>query len=162
RSAWLQDSLRAGIALGAAVLIADLASLDHASWVVLGTLAVLRSSAFETGRTALNAATGTVLGFVVSTAFFAVVGLDRPARRILVHSPRRRRSRTHRPSSPRRASGIPARLTGARRARGRHRRDRQYVGPPGDRARASRADRGTAAPSERCRERDRGHRGRRD
>ena len=84
RSAWLQDSLRAGIALGAAVLIADLASLDHAFWVVLGTLAVLRSSAFETGRTALNAATGTVLGFVLSTAFFAVVGLDRPALWIVI------------------------------------------------------------------------------
>jgi len=76
RSAWLQDSLRAGVALGIAVLIADLASIDHAFWVVLGTLSALRSSAFETGRTALNAAVGTVVGFVVSSAFFAVVGLD--------------------------------------------------------------------------------------
>jgi uncharacterized membrane protein YccC len=84
RAAWLQDSLRAGIALGIAVLIADLASIDHAFWVVLGTLSALRSSAFETGRTALSAATGTVLGFVISTAFFAVVGLDDPALWIVV------------------------------------------------------------------------------
>jgi uncharacterized membrane protein YgaE (UPF0421/DUF939 family) len=84
RSAWLQDSLRAGIALGVAVLVADLASLDHAFWVVLGTLAVLRSSAFETGRTGLDAAMGTVVGFVVSTAFFAVVGLDRTALWIVI------------------------------------------------------------------------------
>jgi uncharacterized membrane protein YccC len=66
------------------VLIADLASIDHAFWVVLGTLSALRSSAFETGRTALSAAMGTVLGFVVSTAFFAVVGLDDPALWIVV------------------------------------------------------------------------------
>ncbi|HEY3096567.1 MAG TPA: FUSC family protein [Acidimicrobiia bacterium] len=78
-SAWLQDSLRAGIALGAAVLIADLASLGHGFWVALGTLAVLRSNAFDTGRGAVDAALGTALGFVLSSAFFAVVGLDRPA-----------------------------------------------------------------------------------
>jgi fusaric acid resistance family protein len=78
-SAWLQDSVRAGIALGAAVLVADLASLGHGFWVALGTLAVLRSNAFETGRSALDAAVGTALGFVLSSAFFAVVGLNRPA-----------------------------------------------------------------------------------
>ncbi len=78
-SAWLQDSVRAGIALGAAVLIADLASLQHGFWVALGTLAVLRSNAFDTGRSAVDAALGTALGFVLSSAFFAVVGLDRPA-----------------------------------------------------------------------------------
>jgi uncharacterized membrane protein YccC len=78
-SAWLQDSVRAGIALGAAVLVADLASLGHGFWVALGTLAVLRSNAFDTGRSAVDAALGTALGFVVSSAFFALVGLDRPA-----------------------------------------------------------------------------------
>jgi uncharacterized membrane protein YccC len=78
-STWLQDSVRAGIALGAAVLIADLTSLEHGFWVALGTLAVLRSSAFETGRSAADAAVGTALGFLLSSAFFAVIGLNRPA-----------------------------------------------------------------------------------
>jgi Fusaric acid resistance protein-like len=78
-SAWLQDSLRAGIALGAAVLIAGLASLGHGFWVALGALAVLRSNAFDTGRSAAEAALGTALGFVLSSVFFAVVGLNRPA-----------------------------------------------------------------------------------
>jgi hypothetical protein len=78
-SSWLRDSLRAGVALSAAVLVAGLASLDHGFWVVLGTLAVLRSNAFETGRSALDAAVGTTVGFAVSAAFFAVVGLDEPA-----------------------------------------------------------------------------------
>src|SRR2546421_7142516 len=64
-SAWLQDSVRAGIALGAAVLIADLTSLGHGFWVALGTLAVLRSNAFDTGRSAAAAALGTALGFVL-------------------------------------------------------------------------------------------------
>ncbi|HXY94611.1 MAG TPA: FUSC family protein, partial [Acidimicrobiia bacterium] len=77
-SAWLRDSVRAGVALGAAVLVADLASVDHAFWVALGTLAVLRSNAFETGRSALGAALGTSVGFLVSSVFFALVGLHRP------------------------------------------------------------------------------------
>jgi uncharacterized membrane protein YccC len=78
-SSWLQDSLRAGVALAAAVLVAGLASIDHGFWVVLGTLSVLRSNAFETGRSALDAAVGTGVGFALSSAFFAVVGLDEPA-----------------------------------------------------------------------------------
>jgi hypothetical protein len=78
-SSWLRDSLRAGVALSAAVLVAGLASLDHGFWVVLGTLAVLRSNAFETGRSALDAAVGTTVGFAVSSLFFAVVGLDETA-----------------------------------------------------------------------------------
>lgn len=75
----MASGLGAGIALGAAVLIADLASLGHGFWVALGTLAVLRSNAFDTGRSAVDAAFGTALRFVLSSAFFALVGLDRPA-----------------------------------------------------------------------------------
>ena len=65
-SAWAQESLRAGIAVGAALLIAGELRLDHGFWVVLGTLSVLRSNAFATGRTALMAALGTAIGFAVS------------------------------------------------------------------------------------------------
>lgn len=41
--------------------------LDHAFWVVLGTLSVLRSNAFGTGRTTVEALTGTVAGLAVGT-----------------------------------------------------------------------------------------------
>lgn len=75
-SAWGQESLRAGVAVGAAVLIAGELKLDHAFWVVLGTLSVLRSNAFATGRSALMAAIGTAIGFAVSAGLLALVGFD--------------------------------------------------------------------------------------
>lgn len=78
-SPWFQDATRAGIALGLAVLVALLASVDHAFWVALGTLSVLRSNAFDTGRSAVEAALGTAVGFAVAAAVLAVVGLDRPS-----------------------------------------------------------------------------------
>ena len=77
-SPWFQDSARAGVALGIAVLIALLTSVDHAFWVALGTLSVLRSNALDTGRSALEAAVGTAVGFVAACVVLAVVGLDRP------------------------------------------------------------------------------------
>lgn len=83
-SAWAQESLRAGIAVGAALLIAGELQLDHGFWVVLGTLSVLRSNAFATGRTALMAAAGTAIGFAVSAALLAAVGFDHTGLWIMV------------------------------------------------------------------------------
>ncbi len=75
-SAFAQDAVRAGIAIGAALFIAGELKLDHGFWVVLGTLSVLRSNAFETGRSAVFASFGTAIGFAVSAALLAVVGFD--------------------------------------------------------------------------------------
>jgi uncharacterized membrane protein YccC len=75
-SVWAQDSIRAGIAVGAAVLIAGELNLDHGFWVVLGTLSVLRSNAFATGKTAFMAAAGTTVGFAISAVLLAFVGFD--------------------------------------------------------------------------------------
>ena len=75
-SVWAQDSIRAGIAVGAAVLIAGAFDLDHGFWVVLGTLSVLRSNAFATGKTAVMAAAGTTVGFAISAVLLAFVGFD--------------------------------------------------------------------------------------
>jgi uncharacterized membrane protein YccC len=75
-SAWAQESVRAGIAVGAAVLIAGELDLEHGFWVVLGTLSVLRSNAFATGRTALMASAGTGVGFAISAVLLALVGFD--------------------------------------------------------------------------------------
>lgn len=74
RSVWFVNSVRGAFALAAAVLVADLVGVQHAFWVVLGTLSVLRTNAAGTGSTALRALLGTVLGFVVGAALLLVVG----------------------------------------------------------------------------------------
>jgi uncharacterized membrane protein YccC len=75
-SVWFRDALRAGIALTLAVVVADQFVREHAFWVALGTLSVLRSSALATTRSSIEAAAGTMLGFVLASAVFALVGLE--------------------------------------------------------------------------------------
>jgi fusaric acid resistance family protein len=48
--------------------------VEHSFWVVLGTLSVLRSNALGTGRTALLAILGTVVGFVVAAGLTLAIG----------------------------------------------------------------------------------------
>jgi uncharacterized membrane protein YccC len=67
-----QNAVRTAVAVGGAVLLAGLLSLDHGFWVGLATLSVLRSNALATGRTAVQAVGGTVLGFVVVLVFFGI------------------------------------------------------------------------------------------
>ncbi len=74
RSVWFRNSARGALALAAAVAIADLTNVQHAFWVVLGTLSVLRSNASSTGSTALRALAGTVLGFAVGAAVLLGIG----------------------------------------------------------------------------------------
>jgi uncharacterized membrane protein YccC len=73
-SVWLHNSLRGGIALASAVLVAQLSNVQHGFWVVFGTLAVLRSSALSTGQDAIRAMAGTVLGILVGGGLVALVG----------------------------------------------------------------------------------------
>lgn len=73
-SVWFQNATRAGVALAVAVLVGRIGQLDHAFWVALGTLSVLRSNALGTGRTAADALLGTVIGFAIAGPFVAVVG----------------------------------------------------------------------------------------
>jgi hypothetical protein len=73
-SSWLHNSLRGAAALGLAVLVADLSSVQHGFWVVFGTLAVLRSNALSTGQNALRALAGTVTGFIVGGAIVYAIG----------------------------------------------------------------------------------------
>ena len=75
-SLWLQNSIRGAIGLGLAVLIANLAGVQHAFWVVLGTLSVLRSNALSTGQSVLRGLLGTVAGFVVGGVLVALVGTN--------------------------------------------------------------------------------------
>lgn len=73
-SVWFRNSLRAALALGLAVLLTRITRVEHSFWVVLGTLSVLRSNALGTGRTALLAIGGTVVGFVIGAALTLAIG----------------------------------------------------------------------------------------
>jgi uncharacterized membrane protein YccC len=74
RSLWFRNSARGAAALAAAVAVAKLTGVEHAFWVVLGTLSVLRSSAGATGVTAIRGLAGTVLGFIVGAALVVGIG----------------------------------------------------------------------------------------
>ncbi|HJY00903.1 MAG TPA: FUSC family protein, partial [Streptosporangiaceae bacterium] len=79
RSVWFLNSLRASLALAAAVLVADVSGVQHGFWVVLGTLSVLRTNAATTESTALRALGGTVIGFVVGALLLLGIGTSTPA-----------------------------------------------------------------------------------
>jgi uncharacterized membrane protein YccC len=74
RSVWFVNSLRAALAIAAAVAVADLTSVQHGFWVVLGTLSVLRTNAGSTGSTALRALLGTVAGFAIGGILIIAIG----------------------------------------------------------------------------------------
>jgi uncharacterized membrane protein YccC len=71
----LQNSLRVAIGLALAVLLGGLLQVEHAFWVVLGTLSALRSSALATGRTTVEALVGTAIGVVVGAPFIYLMGI---------------------------------------------------------------------------------------
>jgi uncharacterized membrane protein YccC len=75
-SLWLQNSIRGAAGLGLAVLIANLSGVQHAFWVVLGTLSVLRSNALSTGQSVVRAVLGTVAGIIVGAVIVLVVGTN--------------------------------------------------------------------------------------
>ena len=74
RSVWFQNSVRGAVGLTIAVYVAQRASLQHAFWVVLGTLSVLRSNALGTGATILQAVAGTAVGIVVGGGLIVLIG----------------------------------------------------------------------------------------
>lgn len=75
-SVWLHNSVRGAVALGLAVLVADLTGVQHSFWVVLGTLTVLRSNALSTGQNALRGIAGNVVGFVIGGALILAIGTN--------------------------------------------------------------------------------------
>jgi len=75
-SVWLHNSVRGAIGLSLAVLVAKETGVHNSFWVVLGTLAVLRSSALNTGQNALRALLGTVAGFIVGGVVVYAVGTN--------------------------------------------------------------------------------------
>jgi uncharacterized membrane protein YccC len=75
-SVWLRNSVRGAVALGLAVLVAKLTGVQHAFWVVFGTLSVLRSNALSTGQNVLRGLLGTTIGFAVGAALVAIIGTN--------------------------------------------------------------------------------------
>jgi len=73
-SVWLHNSLRGAAGLGLAVLAARLTGVQHAFWVVLGALSVLRSNALNTGQDAVRAILGTLVGFIAGAALLVGIG----------------------------------------------------------------------------------------
>jgi uncharacterized membrane protein YccC len=76
RSPWFRNSLRGAAGLTVAVLVIELASLQHAFWVALATLSVLRSSALGTGSTIVSALAGTTVGIVIGGLLVYAIGTD--------------------------------------------------------------------------------------
>jgi len=74
RSVWFRNSARGAVALAAAVAVAKLTDVQHAFWVVLGTLSVLRTSATATGATAMRALIGQIVGFAIGAALLVGIG----------------------------------------------------------------------------------------
>jgi uncharacterized membrane protein YccC len=72
----LHGSLRVAVGLAIAVLIAHNLGLQRGFWVVLGTLQVLRSNALGTGRTAVEALAGTLVGVAIGGAFALLTGAN--------------------------------------------------------------------------------------
>ena len=75
-SVQLQNSLRGAAALGLAVLVADLSSVQHGFWVALGTLSVLRSNALSTGQNIVRALAGTAVGFAIGGVLVYLIGTN--------------------------------------------------------------------------------------
>jgi uncharacterized membrane protein YccC len=76
-SVWLRNSIRGAIALGLAVLLANLTGVQHSFWVVLGTLSVLRSNALSTGQTVVRGVVGTAVGVVLGALALFAIGDNR-------------------------------------------------------------------------------------
>jgi uncharacterized membrane protein YccC len=76
RSVWMRNTLRATAGLSLAVLVGQLASVQNAFWIVLGTLTVLRSSALGTGASVLRALLGTAIGIVIGGALVVAIGTN--------------------------------------------------------------------------------------
>ena len=78
-SVWLHNSVRGAAALALAVLVVDFSGVQHAFWVVLGSLAVLRSNALVTGQNALRGIAGTVVGILVGGVLVYFIGAQTAA-----------------------------------------------------------------------------------
>ncbi len=83
-SVWLHNSIRGAAGLAIAVGVANMTGVQHAFWVILGALSVLRSNALNTGQNAYRAIGGTVVGSLVGAGLLALIGENTVALWILL------------------------------------------------------------------------------
>jgi uncharacterized membrane protein YccC len=69
-----RNSIRAGVALAAAVALAEMLGVEHGFWIVLATLLVLRSNAASTSAIAVWAVVGTIAGFAAAVLIIELAG----------------------------------------------------------------------------------------
>ena len=74
RSVVLQNSLRLAVGLSIARLLGGLLEVENGFWVLFATLSVMRTSAVQTGATALQAVLGTLIGFAVGLPLLLAIG----------------------------------------------------------------------------------------
>jgi uncharacterized membrane protein YccC len=74
RSVVLQNSLRLAAGLSIARLLGGLLEVENGFWVLFATLSVMRTSAVQTGATALQAVLGTLIGFAVGLPLLLAIG----------------------------------------------------------------------------------------
>ena len=74
RSVVLQNSLRLAVALSLARLLGGLLEVENGIWVLFATLSVMRTSAIQTGASALQAVLGTLIGFAVGLPLLLALG----------------------------------------------------------------------------------------
>jgi uncharacterized membrane protein YccC len=74
----LQGSIRVAIGLAIAVGVARAFDLQHAFWVVLGTIQVLRTNVLGTGRSVVQAVAGNTIGVFVGGLFAVLAGNHPP------------------------------------------------------------------------------------
>jgi uncharacterized membrane protein YccC len=74
-----RNSLRTGVGLALAVAVSHLFPMLHGFWVVLGTMAVLASSALVTRTKMVQAVTGAAVGVTVAAVLIAAFTIAPPA-----------------------------------------------------------------------------------
>ncbi|MEM9682507.1 MAG: FUSC family protein [Pseudomonadota bacterium] len=74
RGVLFRNSFRGAVAMSVAILLAKLLPIEHSFWIMISTLAVLRSSAATTSASFVQAVVGTLLGFAISAGILTVVG----------------------------------------------------------------------------------------
>jgi uncharacterized membrane protein YccC len=79
RSASFRNSLRGAAGLALAVVVIEVASVQHGFWVALAALLVLRSNALGTEATIVSALAGTIGGIVVGGLLIYAVGSEEAA-----------------------------------------------------------------------------------
>lgn len=74
RGVLFRNSFRGAVAMSVAILLAKLLPIEHSFWIMISTLAVLRSSAATTSASFVQAVVGTLLGFAISAGILTVAG----------------------------------------------------------------------------------------